>query len=419
MNFIFTSFIILLASFFIDFFEEQAPFVTFFDEAVCLFALFQIIIRWKMLLSYENRFLQKMLCVICIITICGMCCNYIFSIQNNLIPILNDVGNCFKVFITYIGTTLYVQVASNKNIVKAISLYNKFLCFFVSVLMICAILNYIGDFGMRISDVRYGLPVFAFFYSGGGILSSYFYSIIVILSASLLLKQTKRNLRKGQIMIFIAVLVWLTTLRSRAFLFVILYILLYYQLIIRRKQIKINFVTIIFGGILAYVVVADQIEYYTSSDAMARYNFIYYGIQTFKDYFPLGAGFGTYGTDVACKYYSPLYTKYGFEYIWGLSPDDPSLAHDTYWPAIMGQFGFLGIILFALLVLFLYMDILTRSKGNSMFKLIAIFVCFSQTVASLATATFFSPVTLYLMFFTAIILRANKIPTIHYNNLQQ
>lgn len=419
MNFALISVIVLLASFFIDFSTEVIPIVTYFDEAVCLFALFQIIRKRNTLLLYENRFLRKMFNVICIITIIGVICNYIFNIQNNLVPILNDIGNCFKVFITYIGITMCVQTVSNRTIIKSISLCSKVLYIFVVILMICALLNYIGDFGMRLSDVRYGLPVFGFLYSGGGILSNYCYSIIIILSASLLLKQTKPSLKKGQIMIFIALLVWLTTLRSRAFLCVILYILLYYQLIIRKKQIRINFVTIVFGGLLAYVVVADQIEFYTSSDGMARYNFIYYGIQTFKDFFPLGAGFGTYGTDVACKYYSPLYVKYGFENIWGLSPDDPSLAHDTYWPAIMGQFGLIGIILFVLLIFFLYKDIINRSKGNPMFKLIAIFICFSQTVASLATATFFSPVTLYLMFFTAIVLRANRITAIHNNFLQR
>ena len=74
-------------------------------------------------------------------------------------------------------------------------------------------------------------------------------------------------------------------------------------------------------------------------------------IKVFEDYFPLGPGFGTFGTDSAAKFYSPLNYQYGLNSIWGLNPDDDtagtSFYSDTFYP-ILAQFGFIGALLFFL-----------------------------------------------------------------------
>lgn len=60
--------------------------------------------------------------------------------------------------------------------------------------------------------------------------------------------------------------------------------------------------------------------------------------------FPLGAGFGRYGTFAAFTNYSPLYYDYGFPDVWGLAPITGRFATDTFWPAILGEGGVLGLI---------------------------------------------------------------------------
>ena len=72
-------------------------------------------------------------------------------------------------------------------------------------------------------------------------------------------------------------------------------------------------------------------------------------LKVFEDYFPLGPGFGTFGTDSAAKFYSPLNYHYGLNSIYGLNPDDDikgtSFYSDTFYP-LLSQFGVIGVVLF-------------------------------------------------------------------------
>ncbi len=63
--------------------------------------------------------------------------------------------------------------------------------------------------------------------------------------------------------------------------------------------------------------------------------------------FPLGAGFGRYGTFAAFTNYSPLYYDYGFPDVWGLAPVTGRFATDTFWPAVLGEGGVLGLLGYA------------------------------------------------------------------------
>lgn len=66
--------------------------------------------------------------------------------------------------------------------------------------------------------------------------------------------------------------------------------------------------------------------------------------------FPLGAGLGTLGGQAAVVFDSDLFYVYGFQYEWYF--DHGLYLTDTYWPKIIAESGFLGMI--ALLVFYLY-----------------------------------------------------------------
>ncbi len=65
----------------------------------------------------------------------------------------------------------------------------------------------------------------------------------------------------------------------------------------------------------------------------------------FKDYIPFGSGLGTFATNAAAQYYSPLYYKYGLSNIWGLYPEDPMFLADAFFPTL-AEFGMVGIFFF-------------------------------------------------------------------------
>ena len=76
-------------------------------------------------------------------------------------------------------------------------------------------------------------------------------------------------------------------------------------------------------------------------------------IDSFKvaaDHFPLGAGFGRFGSAVAATNYSPEYEARGYPYVWGLgrTAEDGRFLTDTEWPALIGEAGFFGALAFAL-----------------------------------------------------------------------
>lgn len=64
-----------------------------------------------------------------------------------------------------------------------------------------------------------------------------------------------------------------------------------------------------------------------------------------KDYIPFGSGLGTFATNAAAEYYSPLYYKYHLSDIWGLDPSNPMFVADAYYPTL-AEFGLFGFIFF-------------------------------------------------------------------------
>ena len=112
-------------------------------------------------------------------------------------------------------------------------------------------------------------------------------------------------------------------------------------------------------------------------------------LKVFEDYFPLGPGFGTFGTDSAAKFYSPLNYQYDLNNIWGLNPDDEtagtSFYSDTFYP-LLSQFGVIGVLLFFLFVKKRWVDG-TNLENEDMYKLF-VFIFVYITIQCIAENTF-------------------------------
>ena len=68
-----------------------------------------------------------------------------------------------------------------------------------------------------------------------------------------------------------------------------------------------------------------------------------------NDHFPLGGGFSTFASHYSDVYYSPLYEKYNISTVYGLSENAPvSLIADAFWAMILGQFGYIGFVMYTL-----------------------------------------------------------------------
>jgi hypothetical protein len=65
-----------------------------------------------------------------------------------------------------------------------------------------------------------------------------------------------------------------------------------------------------------------------------------------KDSFPFGVGFGRFATFTAQEHYSPIYYALRLDRVYGLGPTG-HYATDTFWPAIIGEAGWLGGVAYA------------------------------------------------------------------------
>ena len=173
--------------------------------------------------------------------------------------------------------------------------------------------------------------------------------IMLILTVDLRYRPNRK--KEKMFYILLAAVVWVSTLRVRAFLYVITYAVLYYFLIEKEKKIRMNWKTALVTAVAMYIFSIDQINLYFVNASGARASLARYGFVTMLRFFSLGSGFATFGTDAAVTYYSTLYYEYGFDKVWGLSPAYPLFTHDNYWPAVMAQFGVVGLVLMGVLVI--------------------------------------------------------------------
>jgi hypothetical protein len=82
------------------------------------------------------------------------------------------------------------------------------------------------------------------------------------------------------------------------------------------------------------------------------------------DYFPLGVGFGRYGSYASIIYYSPLYYALGMSSQFGLSQTDPNFITDTSWAGYIAELGLLGAALMVIGLGYLGWKLTVMARSN-------------------------------------------------------
>ena len=126
-----------------------------------------------------------------------------------------------------------------------------------------------------------------------------------------------------------------------------------------NKPLKINLKYLLVGivaMVVIFFVVKDEFIYYFIEDY--EYNvrpMLYVRMwDVLADYFPFGSGFATYANPASMTWYSPIYTKYNLDTIWGLDQGNQyHFASDAYYP-IFAQFGYVGIALFVYFIYYIF-----------------------------------------------------------------
>ncbi|MDO8847889.1 MAG: hypothetical protein Q7W51_05845 [Coriobacteriia bacterium] len=136
----------------------------------------------------------------------------------------------------------------------------------------------------------------------------------------------------------------------------------------RRRALQLSLgvaVLMLALGSVASSVVGVQIQTYTGADAggNAR-NALYRGsLEIARDNFPVGVGFGRFGSYLSVVDYSPVYEAYGLSTVWGLSRSYSAFAMDTTWPSILGEGGWIAVVGFMWLLGVAFTIVLTAARN--------------------------------------------------------
>lgn len=374
----------------------------YYGELICgffgVYLLLYVISKKKM--SKETK---KILFFIFLLCVVGLLSNYTSGIKRSKAMIAKDILTCFKSYLCLVAGLLYGETIDLKIKEKVLKSFKNILKIFIICSFICFIISLFTNIGMS-DDIRFGIKSFKFIFLSAAWLSQYFAGIIAVYVACLY----KNRNRFDIIVLILGLIVWMSSLRSRAFAMIAIFVFLWFFIIIGRekndyKKKVINMPNIILLSSLAFLIGEDQIQkYFFNSNGSARLLLLKNGIKIMKDYFPLGTGFGTYATQVAAVNYSPLYYKYNLSSFWALKEGGGELV-DGFWPSIFGQFGIIGVVISIVIIYNICKLLINNSRHNKyIFTSILTYVIYIL-ISSTATAIFYTDLTAIFLLIIAVI----------------
>ena len=313
---------------------------SYFDEGLSIICMFYVII-----LLLRNRLDSSdkisVLLLIAVIMI-GLLSNVISKLSYNWFSVFVDVISETKFLWTLFAFKYYITSTVYCNMSKTLRSFSKWFCYLAGLF---AILSQFVNLGMT-ENARYGIKSYKFIFP----MSFQFLAVALVAIAMLSIsnKKHKNNLCYA----FLCSGLILAT-KSSPLLFSVMFIflLIYFQ---KRAQLKTR--TIVFMIVIVLLLGTFQIQTYLMNENAPRYLFFYYGAKTANTYFPFGSGFATFGSDQAARNYSRLYYSYGFNNLFGMNPKDGSFLSDTFWPMAIGQFGWIGSVLYILIYIRIFLS---------------------------------------------------------------
>lgn len=182
------------------------------------------------------------------------------------------------------------------------------------------------------------------------------------------------------------------TFRAKAIGFIFIYwLLLVYFFMVKQRKI----LYIVIPALLGIIVLAKDkiVTYFMISTRFSPRNILLKdSIMLAKNHFPFGTGFGTFASNISARYYSSLYYGLGYDQLRGMGLNgDTSFLSDSFWPCIIGQFGFLGLALFVVIVFRLLQTAIGKLKRDKNTGFVMLMALAYLLITSVAETSFFNP----------------------------
>lgn len=308
--------------------------------------------------------------------ICGIVGNMKSNFQT-IGYILLDMLTCSKMVINLIlFLVLFRTGKAEKSIERTVYNISK-----ISIFMLFALVVHeyaFTPFFPYLVD-RYNIHSLRLFFSNQTYLAET--AIYLLLIITITGKTDNRNL----LFKVMAICTVASTMRTKAFGFLAVYIMLQFIPLVRNKR-KIFFFMFL-AGILCVLVGHEYIYYYffgVSSELSPRKILLLDSVEIAKKYFPIGSGLGTFCSGAANLSYSQIYMEN--HYANGEYP-----FNDIFWACIFGQFGFLGCFCF---LFYVYQVIVCIIKCRGALKQsyygVLLYMVY-MLIATLGECSFFAP----------------------------
>lgn len=330
----------------------------YFDEILLILSIFIIIAG----LIKNFNFYYRYVILFFLLFLIGLISYYISGFQRSLYLLIADYLLVFKFLFYFFGIYIFFRHYGKKIDLSTFHRANKY---FMSFLIVVATILILKEKFIDGVD----RPVLFSDYSGytGAFL---IYSLISFLIYYEFLKIIKINVASTIILIFI--IVDLMLLNHSTTLLIAFLIFLFF--ILNRLNISkvIIYLMLIVAGIICIVLFSEKITEYFGDSNHPRYLLYYNSLAIFIRCFPFGCGLSLYGTSIASDPYSPLYIELGFNDRRGMRDGETMFLTDAYYPGIIAEFGFLGLVVLFFLI---YKIIkLITAKKTSKFNLYVFFV---------------------------------------------
>lgn len=307
-----------------------------FDEVMGIASLIIIVIA--LITTKLNSTSIIIFSLLFLLVLEGFFSNFLSGIDRTIRTIIIDAIIVAKPFLIF--SAVY-QLAGSDTLNKLRKLFGVAIKTFFLVSLIFCFLNQLNVVNMS-QATNNSVRNFQFFFGFPVSFS------IFILSLFGIVLDTKKNIFK-QYFFWICLILVVSTLKTQSLFFVTVFVLLAF--LINKKKARIRFriiITILFFSLLT--VLPSVLNYFHTSQYSPRQVLMLGGINLFKQYFPFGSGFATFGSTMASKSYSPIYLNLGYASLYGMGLDgDKSFLSDNFFAELIGQFGFIGILIFIIL----------------------------------------------------------------------
>ncbi len=313
-------------------FSEMIPFLKYADEIIAIIAILSIVLWLLQKRRNIEKEYGKMLLAICGVVFIGFSGNVINKVCPSYFAAAVDCLGTIKVFVAFVFVYSYLRSVEAKQ--TATILYKPAKSF-LWIAAFFGVVSMFLDIGMG-GETRFGLRAYSFVFGHGHVLA------IASICALAVIASTETIQKKLYFYTILTCACQLLTVKGPSIIWSVM-IFVMFRYYVHNKKIKpwlIGFMVVV------GIIVGDyQITNYFMNATAPRTLLLKYGIETANRYFPLGAGFATYGSDMAKVYYSKLYYEYGFSNIRGMGKTNGMYLNDNYWPMAMGQFGYFGGLL--------------------------------------------------------------------------